>query len=469
MKTNSFKWMKLDNAGKIFPGQNMKRWSNIFRLSVHLKEKIDPEILKSALENTLKRIPSFKTKMRKGFFWNYLEENEMECPISPDISNHCYRVKFKENNGYLFRVYYHEKCISVDIYHSLCDGYGAAVFISTLTGEYLRLKGCEVSCNQFVLDISENVKKEELEDSYLKYADSKDKYVTPEKRVYHKRGTKMPLHFANYTACTMPLEKIRMSSRKYGVTITEFLAAVLLDIHYKKQLAEGKTDKHVSVQVPVNLRKGFPSRTLKNFVLCLVAQINPKEKVYTFEEILKNISHQLKSQNTSKFLNSLMTRNVNLERRVVKYIPLAIKNFFVGIGFRINAEYSTSVLFSNLGIINLPEDMRKYVDKFVLFTGPGIVNGARCGAVTYGDNMVITFSNCYKEHDIERDFLLRLSELGIPVKVATNRGDVFSDIADIEKDEFEYPDRVHIPSGKGIKLTGRKIPWNQKFERVFHT
>lgn len=141
MENNSLKWMRIDNAGKIFPGQNMKRWSNVFRLGVQLKEEIDPEVLKEALKKTLDRIPSLKVRMKNGFFWNYFEINEMDCPVNPDISNHCYRINFKENNGFLFRVYYHRNRIGIDIYHSLCDGHGGAVFISTLVGQYLMLKG----------------------------------------------------------------------------------------------------------------------------------------------------------------------------------------------------------------------------------------------------------------------------------------------------------------------------------------
>ena len=37
-------WYRLDNAAKIFPGQNTQKWSNIFRLSVVLREKVDPAV-----------------------------------------------------------------------------------------------------------------------------------------------------------------------------------------------------------------------------------------------------------------------------------------------------------------------------------------------------------------------------------------------------------------------------------------
>ncbi|MBR3588554.1 MAG: alcohol acetyltransferase [Clostridia bacterium] len=471
MTSNSLRWIKLDNAGKIFPGQNTRRWSNVFRLGVELKEEIDPEILKKALKITLERIPSLRVKMKKGFFWNYLEINDMECPVNPDIKNHCYRINFKENNGFLFRIYYHHNRIGIDFYHSLCDGYGGAVFLSTLTGEYLRLKGHSVSHNQFVLNVNEEPRDEELEDAYVRYSSSKAKYISDETHVYHKRGTELPLHLCNYTVCTMSLEKLRELSKGYGVTITELFAAILLDIHYRKQLSEGKTKKEVSVQIPVNLRKAFPSKTLRNFVLCLMVKINPRLGKYTFEEILKKVSLQLKLVNDEKALDSLMTRNVNIEKKAVKYVPLALKNFFIGLGFRINAEFSTSVLISNLGVITLPEDMKEHVERFFFFTGPGLVNGARCGVVTFGDKVAFTFSNRYKEDDIEREFLIRLGELGIPVTVTTNRGDTFSDIDNVLTEvNCRYPERVFIPTQKDrkAKINKHKIFFSERLERVFH-
>ncbi|MBQ4266700.1 MAG: alcohol acetyltransferase, partial [Clostridia bacterium] len=194
MRKNSFDWFRLDNAAKIFPGQNSNTWSNIYRLSARLTEEVDKNTLQTALETTLRRIPSFNVRIRKGFFWHYFERNPNIPQVLPDIKNPCYRIKFRENDGFLFRVYYRGRNISVDVYHALCDGYGAAVFLSTLTGEYLRLKGKKVQYNDFVLDVTEKPKKEELEDAYLKYASSKVKYNRRDKFVYHAVGTKVPKH-----------------------------------------------------------------------------------------------------------------------------------------------------------------------------------------------------------------------------------------------------------------------------------
>ena len=69
-------WLKLDNAGKIFPGQNSNTWSSSFRICYELKEKVDPELLQQALIDIMPRFSCYDVKIRYGFFWFYLEKNE---------------------------------------------------------------------------------------------------------------------------------------------------------------------------------------------------------------------------------------------------------------------------------------------------------------------------------------------------------------------------------------------------------
>ena len=422
MRKNSFDWFRLDNAAKIFPGQNSNTRSNIFRVSVRLKEDVDKEILQTALEATLKRIPSFNVRIRNGLFWHYFERNMNTPAVLPDIKNPCYRINFKENNGFLFRIYYLGKNISVDVYHALCDGYGATVFLSTLVGEYLRLKGNEIGYNQFVLDVNEAPKEEELEDAYIRYASSKVKYNRRDKFVYHAVGTKMPRHTCNFTTGTMSFRELHSVAKGYGVTVTELFATILLDVHYRKQLRENKKQKEVSVQIPVNLRKAFPSETLRNFVLCLRVKIDPNLGEYTFEELLRTVSLQLRLANDPKLTNSMMTQNLKLERNpVMKYLPLPLKDLGIGVSFIITGEQTTSTLISNIGPVPLPPAVSEKVEKFTFFTGPGKLNGARCGVISHRDLLVFTFSNCYEDRDIEREFFTRLVKMGVHVKIESNR------------------------------------------------
>lgn len=417
-------WFKLDNAGKVFPGQSTSKWSNIFRMSVILKEKIDPELLSRAVEMTLPRFPCFDVRLRKGLFWYYFEKNDSLPPVMPDIKNPCQRVKRKENNGFLFRVYYYEKRISVEFFHALTDAYGTVRFLNTLTAQYLRLLGHDIPPGESVLDINEPATEDELSDPFPRFANSKAKLKKGNKFVYHVRGTKLPAHMCTIVTGTMPLDQVKAKAKEYGVTITELISAELLYVHYQmqqKDLSRANRKKDISVQIPVNLRNFFPTRTLRNFSLTYIDRINPNMGEYTFEEMLKQVALYLRYVNNEKMLNAMITGNLKLETNpIMRVLPLVVKDAAIGLSFRITGEKSTTVMFSNIGIVKIPEEMQQYVDRYVIMSGPGKLNGARCAGITYGNSFEVTIVSLYQEMDIQREFFRRMVKLGIHVKIESN-------------------------------------------------
>lgn len=464
-----FETLALDNAGKFYPGQNSDRWSNVYRLSVELKEEIDPVILKNALNKTLNRIPTFKVRIRNGFFRNYFEINNAECDVKPDIRNACYRIVLNENNGFPFRLHYHRNRINADVYHSLADGFGISTFMWTLVGEYLRLKGYNISHNQFVLDVNDEPTAEEMEDAYERYATSDKKTSLGDGAGYHRAGTSMPLYTSNYTTLTMSFKELHALSKSYGVTVTEFMAAILVDMTYKAQVKEGKTQDDIIAQIPLNLRKLFPSASLRNFVAPLPIKIPYRPEGYTFEELLKSISTQLREANDYDSLHSFITQTVNLQSKTLKYVPLAIKNTAIKIGFNLAAERSTSVLLTNLGPTNIPEEMKEHVSRLFVYVGAGLVNSARCGIASIDDTMTFTFSNCHQEDDIERELIERLVAFGIKPIVETNRDNDFSDIEGvIVGDKNAYADVIYNPSkDKKIKFKNPELSLSERIKRKF--
>lgn len=417
------RWFKVDNAGKIFPGQRTETWSNVFRVSVVLKEKIVPEILEQALEDVLPRFPCFDVKIKKGFFWYYLQENEYAAPpVMLDVNNPCHRIKWNENNHFLFKVYYYDKRISVDFFHVLTDGYGGSLFLCTLAARYLTLCGYDISVGGNVLDINEPATEDEINDAFVKFANSKAKLKKFNKFVYHAKGTKLPNHRINITTGFMPVDALKKKAAEYNATITEFLGALLLYIHYQKQNRECYKKKDVSVQIPVNLRRTFPTNTFRNFSLCYSVRIDPNMGEYTFEEVVKQVSLYLRYINNEKQLNAMISNNLKLESNPVsRMLPLFIKDAAVGLSFLLTGEQTTSVLLTNLGVVKLPKDMEPFVDKFIFMAGPGKLNGARCGASSLGNCLALTFANIYAESDIEREFFTSLVKMGIHVKVESNR------------------------------------------------
>ena len=416
-------WFKLDNAATVFPGQNTSRWSNIFRFSVMLTEKIDPYILEQALADVMPRFPCYDVRIKNGLFWHYFEKNPNGMPaIEPDIFNPCHRVKFKENGGYLFRIYYYENRISGDFYHALTDGLGACYFVCTLAAQYLRLRGYKISSGGNVLDITFPATKEELEDPYKKCGLSKGKVSRKISSVYHVKGTRAPRHMVNITRGIISLDDVRALSKSYGATVTEFISALLLFVHYEKQKEEKRKQKKVCVQIPVSLRRTFGIHTLRNFSLYYLIDIDPLLGEYTFEEVLRHIIFTLRDINNEKTLRAMITANLKLANSpFMRIMPLAVKDFAIGLGSLFTGESTNTVLFSNLGKIDLPEDMLPFVDCVEIMAGPGRLNAVRCGGCGLKDKFIIDFANIFEESDIEKRFFTTLVKMGAHVKIESNR------------------------------------------------
>lgn len=415
-------WLKLDNAAKIFPGQNSKTWSNSFRVCYEFKEKVDPDKLYQALCDILPRFPCYDVRIKRGFFWFYLEKNPKSPVIMEDIKNPLHRVNFKENNNYLFKVYYHANRVAIDCYHVLTDGHGGTVFLSTLAAQYLRLLGHNIPAGGFVLDLKDEATKEELEDSFVKNANSKAKYDRRYKFVYHAGETKLPYHTVNITSGILSFSELHKITKEKEVTVTEYLSALMLRVLIDKQRKERRKQKEVSIQIPVDLRRSFGSETLRNFTICLRVKIDPNKGDYSFDDLLKQVKYQLRLANDVREHNMMITANMGLEKNIlIRAVPLFVKNLGVGIGFFFTAEQTTSSLITNLGAVNIPPELAEQVNKFIFMPAPGKLNAARIGVATCNDNLVITFSNSFAESDIEREFFTSLVKSGIHVKIESNR------------------------------------------------
>ena len=178
---------------------------------------------------TLPRFPTFKTALRRGLFWRYLEPNNRPGPfVKPDIVNPCMPMNFRSDNRHLIRVYYYQKKISLEVFHSISDGNGALFLIRTITAVYLRLLGHDIPDGMGVLNINEEPSEGELEDAYMKYATSKICPPRRQERAYRVRGTLEAPNTLNIICGVIPVDKLLQVTRKYKVSVTEYLNAALL-------------------------------------------------------------------------------------------------------------------------------------------------------------------------------------------------------------------------------------------------
>ncbi|MDD6811359.1 MAG: alcohol acetyltransferase [Lachnospiraceae bacterium] len=417
-------WYKLDLSAIVYPTLQRKDFSSVYRLSVVLKEEIKPDILQEALDMTLQRFPTYKVAIRKGMFWRYLEPNNRPGPfVAPDIKNPCMPMPFKANNRYLLRVYYYGKRISLEAHHCLGDGTGGMCVLQTLTAVYLNLLGHPITPSGFVLDINETPHPEEMEDAYMRYANAKVRPPRPGEKTYRVRGTKEPFYTLNIIDGIMSARAVAAVASKYNATITEYLNAVLLYALLQKQEADCPFRKHpVKIAMPVNLRRFFPSRTLRNFITMVYPSIDPRLGDYTFEEIVIQVHHYMHYYINEKFLRGDITTNAATQRNpIIRIVPLFIKDFVVRTFYTKVQDKNSSAGLTNMGALKVPEEMKPFIERFDIYMGQPFSSRTNCAIISFEDILTINFASSIVETDVERYFFCKLVEDGIVVNIESNR------------------------------------------------
>ena len=137
MDTGYSKWRKLDNAALAFPLVSGKNDTRVFRFYCQLKEKVDGEILQSALDQTMEKYPLFRAVLRKGLFWHYLEQSNKRPVVREEYKEPCSSLYIRDKRDLLFEVTYYKKRINFEVFHVLTDGTGASEFVRELVKNYL--------------------------------------------------------------------------------------------------------------------------------------------------------------------------------------------------------------------------------------------------------------------------------------------------------------------------------------------
>ena len=416
-------WLRLDNAAKIFPASMRSTWSNVFRVSVDFSESVDPDALSRAVKRAARRFPSISVRLGQGLFWYYLEESERAPKIRREQCQPLLPMRKGEIRRLALRVLYYENRVAVEFFHSLTDGTGAMVFLKTLAAIYLEERyGVRFYGTSGILDPEDEPDEEELEDAFLRYAGP-----TAAKReqpyAFRLTGTPEPDGFLHVTRGTLSCSELLAEARKKGVSLTTYLAASLCFCIAKLQRKRVLPikEKAVRVQIPVNLRKHFPSRTLRNFVSVYNVGMEKGETDAEFDEILSRIHHQMALFNTPRNMRAVFTTNVNSEKGIaIRLVPLFLKNIVMRAVFDRVGESLACLCLSNLGPVQLPAEMTGYVTGFDFIIGPQAKAPYNCAVASYGDRLRIHLVRNTVEPELEQEFFSFLASQGLCVTLESN-------------------------------------------------
>lgn len=430
MDTEYSKWRKLDNAALAFPLVTGKDDTRVFRFYCQLKEKVDREILQSALDQTMEKYPLFQAVLRKGLFWFYLEHRSLRAVVKQETEPPCSRLYIPDKKSLLFQVSYDKNRINFEVFHALTDGTGAMHFLQELVQNYLILAYPESNLPR-IENAEEITHGDKEEDSFSQYYSSdipKDK--EKKKAAVKLKGEKLVHSDMHITEVVLSVKDIHQRARSYGVSITVLLTAMML-CSIREEVPKNQQKRPVALMIPVNLRNYFPSQSMTNFFGWIEVGYTFSDTT-TFEEVLADVKRQFEQELVKEKIAMHMNGYVRIEKNpLVRVVPLEIKKYFLMIGANLGSRSITAV-YSNIGIIRFPEEYKEYIQHFGIFASTNSLQMCSC---SYGDEMVLGFTSKIPDDSIQRNFQRMLSEEKVTHRELKNEFPGYGERQKLEKKE----------------------------------
>lgn len=420
---NGIKWSSLDNASKIYPATSSEKDTRVFRFACELYEEVDPDVLQKSLDITIENFPLYRSVLRKGLFWYYFESSGIRPTVEAETKPVCAHLYISDRRNLLFRVFYHNCRINVEVFHSLSDGTGALWFIQTLVYNYLVSK-YRGSFGDEMPKLSHGASEsEKMDDSFRRYFPGNGIFAPAsrekgEDRVnaYHIGGKKPDENRINLIEGVMPVKDVLKLAHRHGVTLTVYIASVFIySIH--RQMRSSEKNRPVVLLVPVNLRQFYESETARNFFGTMHIGYRFHGEDADFKRIISSVNESFGRELSSDVLRKQLNRYMSLEKHpLARIAPLPLKNYLMRIA-KIMDDRSITATLSNVGRISMPPQFEPYIKQFSAFSSSKRPMITVC---SYNERLAVGFTSPYAETDVQRNFFKFFSDLGIESEISSN-------------------------------------------------
>lgn len=414
-----FRWMKIDTASIMFSCLSSKTWGRTFRAAVVLKdEDVRPDILERAVADLAVSYPSMYSFIRKGFFWNYQEGATLLPEIREEYSRQLLPITMRNDGRPDFRIVYHKRRIGIETAHYLGDGTGVGIYFNALMERYVEL--CENPESEY--------KPVEIKNEYLtnSYADYFEKGGEKEEQdnidAYHLEG-EIKEGFLQLIFMMTPAEEIKAKAKEMSLTVTEYLATALILGAIKN--ASAPIEKPVVIAIPVNLRKLFPSETVRNFTVQSKIVFCPGGRTdWTFEEIADGIRGQLKERTTKENMQKTLNRFGSLAGNpIIKPVPNFIKQAVMRKSQKETHAGFTTIL-TNTGESEFSDKVKEKIERVDGVNGDTSGYGllSTCSALSNKGIFSMCFSLCSEDTSWVKTCVRILSERGLNIRIESTDG-----------------------------------------------
>lgn len=436
-------WYRLDNTGTLYPSVMTRRNTTLFRMAVSLDHPVHVERLAEAVPALMERFPYYRVQLRPGAFWYSFEENPRVPRPVIDSRSPCGYMPIKKRGVFPFRIRAYGSSLAVEFSHSLTDGTGAMRFLKALltvyhsgsgwhsgTEYHWRGKASIPGGSSIPGGMLGGPEEGEYEDAFRVHYDPKVPSPEQEKKVFHIPGKKLRHGCYRVLTGEVPVKELIDRAKNLGVSLTEYLTALYFSaLQEIQEQTEGRKRrekrKPLSVMVPVNLRGILPSSTMRNFFLTLNPLLDTRLGHYEFEEIAAKVHHFMRTELDYRHLRRQISRNVRGSMHpLIRISPLFVKNMALKSIYRGYGENTFSGSMSNLGRFTsdelLSDEAAGSIRRVSFVPPPSPVLGVKCGAVSYGETLSISFGSLIEETALERLFFTSLRKSGVPVRLRGN-------------------------------------------------
>ena len=210
----------------------------------------------------------------------------------------------------------------------------------------------------------------------------------------------------------MDADRVHGVAKSHGVTVTAYL---LSQIFYAARAATEEISGDINIQLPVNMRKYYPSKTLRNFSMYCGIRI-PVEQIGKREALLSEIKTQMAEKTNKEKMREMITATVKLVGSI-RMIPLGIKQPIAKMIYGFLGEKMNTTTFSNLGVTEFPKEFSPYVSCMDFCLGAQMTNRVACAAITQGGVLTFSITKMTADPTFEEKMYQLLSDDGIAVRV----------------------------------------------------
>ncbi len=408
--------MKLGANDKFFLLLSYHGKAAVMQYAFKLTEKVDPDALKKAAAPAVKAFPLFGLRpvvTADGKL--IMEEDSEEIIVSPDDGKIVY-LGSSDTNGYLFRITYKEYTVKVVASHAIGDGRSILSFTLTLLYYYFVTTGKKIDPEGMLYTV-EDKNDPTLTDNLIarlheiNASDSSEEAVPLEHLFYAPEEKKyMGTQYTKRLVLSFDQSKFIKTVKEKGTTPLIYMHDLITRTMYEYY---GLTDKTIIAYVPVDLREKLCSRSQANFTYNVDLALDEKLLAVPENERYKKLKAKLSDLSRIENIAAIVDAASPMYDALDSMSLNDIDQFQESIDL---TKATRSYLLSNIGMIRMPDDMRRYVaDAAIYFSA--VEASPVYTMLTFGNKGMMVIGQNFEETGLLEALREKLSELGIDNKL----------------------------------------------------